>query len=99
MVGGIQYVLKMPFSMLSQAKLYTFELNILIISLSGYALFCLGSSTITGWCCPVHCPKSNPNFRDITRTVEENEILHEIFHVSPLHFIRKIDYLGGGEVT
>ena len=26
-----------------------------------------------------HCPKSNPNFRDITRNVEENEILYEIF--------------------
>ena len=28
-----------------------------------------------------HYPKSNPNFRDITRNVEENEILHEIFRV------------------
>ena len=27
----------------------------------------------------VHCLKSYPNFRDITRNVEENEILHEIF--------------------
>ena len=29
----------------------------------------------------VHCPKSKTNFRDITRNVEENEILHEIFRV------------------
>ena len=28
-----------------------------------------------------HCPKSNPNFRDITNKVEENEILQEIFRV------------------
>ena len=27
----------------------------------------------------VHCPKSNQNFRDITRNVEENEMLHELF--------------------
>ena len=27
----------------------------------------------------VHCPKRNPNFRDKTWNVEENEILHEIF--------------------
>ena len=29
----------------------------------------------------IHCPKSDPNFRDLTRNVEENEILHEIFPV------------------
>ena len=31
----------------------------------------------------VHCPKSNPNFRDISRNVEENKIpvLHEMFRV------------------
>ena len=29
----------------------------------------------------VHCPKSNPNIRDKTRNVEENEKLHEIFSV------------------
>ena len=29
----------------------------------------------------VHCPESNPNFRDITRNLEENEIPHEIFRV------------------
>ena len=29
----------------------------------------------------VHCPKSNPNIRDTTRNVEENEKLHEIFSV------------------
>ena len=29
----------------------------------------------------VHCLKSYPNFRDITRNVEENEILHEIFRI------------------
>ena len=29
----------------------------------------------------LQCPKSNPNFRDIARNVEENEILHEIFRV------------------
>ena len=29
----------------------------------------------------LHSSKSNPNFRDITRNVEENEILHEIFRV------------------
>ena len=34
-------------------------------------------------------PKSNLTFRDITRNLQENEILHEIFHVVP----RKIDYL------
>ena len=40
---------------------------------------------------PVHCPKSNPNFRDITQNVEENEILLEIFCiVSP--FPRYISY-------
>ena len=44
-----------------------------------------------------HCPKSNPNFRDIT--VEENKIQHEIFRVVsrfPATFYvlsRKIDYL------
>ena len=30
---------------------------------------------------PTHGPKRNPNFRDITRNVEENEILHKIFRV------------------
>ena len=29
----------------------------------------------------IHCPKSNPKFRDITWNVEENEIQHEIFRV------------------
>ena len=29
----------------------------------------------------LHCSKRNPNFRDITRNVEENEILHEIIRV------------------
>ena len=37
------------------------------------------------WCVPppplLHCPKSNPNFRDIAWNVEENQILHEIFRV------------------
>ena len=28
-----------------------------------------------------HWPKSNQNFRDITRNVEENKILHEIFRI------------------
>ena len=27
----------------------------------------------------MHCPKSNPNFPDITRNVGVNETLHEIF--------------------
>ena len=41
---------------------------------------------------PIHCPKSNPNFRDISLNVVENMILHEIFRVvsctfSPLHFM------------
>ena len=40
---------------------------------------------------PIHCPKCNPNFRDITRNVEENEMLRKIFHVvisfSPLNFV------------
>ena len=30
---------------------------------------------------PIHSPKSNPNVSDITRNVDENEILHEIFRV------------------
>ena len=30
---------------------------------------------------PIYCPKSNPNFRDISLNVVENMILHEIFHV------------------
>ena len=29
----------------------------------------------------LHCPKSNTIFRDISRNVEENEILHEIFRL------------------
>ena len=29
----------------------------------------------------VHCPKGKQNFRDITRSVEENEILNEIFRI------------------
>ena len=29
----------------------------------------------------IHCPKSNQNFRDITRNVEENEMLHEIVRI------------------
>ena len=43
--------------------------------------------------------KSNRNFRDITRNVEENEILHQIFHVVSRFLVifrvicRKIDYL------
>ena len=48
----------------------------------------------------LHCPKSNPNVRDITWNVEDNEILHVIFRVVVLfsnatfHVIsRKIDYL------
>ena len=28
-----------------------------------------------------HCPKSNQNFRDITWSIVENIILHEIFHL------------------
>ena len=28
-----------------------------------------------------HCPKSNQNFREITRNEEENEIIHKIFCV------------------
>ena len=43
----------------------------------------------------IHCPKSYPNFRDVTCNVEENEILHEIFRLvssfPPLHFML---YLG-----
>ena len=43
----------------------------------------------------LHCQKSNPNFRDITRNVEEIlQYIHEIFRVvlrfftfSPLHFM------------
>ena len=30
----------------------------------------------------LRCPKSNPNFRDKSWNVEENEILHEIFRVA-----------------
>ena len=47
-----------------------------------------------------HWPKSNQNFRDITRNVEENKILHKIFRVVsrfPATFrvlSLKIDYLG-----
>ena len=48
----------------------------------------------------LHCPKSNPNFRNITWNVEENMILHEIFRVVLYHvflatfhvLLRKIDY-------
>ena len=29
----------------------------------------------------LHCPKSNPNFRDITWNVVENMILHELFRL------------------
>ena len=29
----------------------------------------------------IHCPKSNPNFRDKTWNVVENMVLHEIFRV------------------
>ena len=29
----------------------------------------------------IHCPRSNPNFREITWNVVENMTLHEIFHV------------------
>ena len=37
----------------------------------------------------LHCPKSNPNFRDITWNVKENEVRHEIFRVLScfLHYI------------
>ena len=51
----------------------------------------------------VHCPKSNPNLRDITQNVEENEILHEIFRAIfrfPTTFrvkYRKINYLWDSE--
>ena len=31
--------------------------------------------------CCIHCPKIIYNFRDITRNVEENEILYEIFRI------------------
>ena len=34
----------------------------------------------------IHCPKSNQNFRDITRNVVENMILHEIFSVCSITF-------------
>ena len=34
----------------------------------------------------IHCPKSNPNFRDITWNLVENMILHEISHVFPATF-------------
>ena len=33
------------------------------------------------WFYNLHCPKSNPNFRDISWNVVENMILHEIFRV------------------
>ena len=39
----------------------------------------------------VNCPKSNPNFCDITWNVEENEILHEIFRAVS-RFPRCISY-------
>ena len=44
----------------------------------------------------LYCAKCNPYFRYITRNIEENEILHEMFRIvcilfSPLHFML---YLG-----
>ena len=54
----------------------------------------VGYQTIQNFILILHCPKSNPNFRDITWNVEENEILQyctwSIPHsnsFSPLHFI------------
>ena len=46
-------------------------------------------------CCSanIHCPKSNPNFRDIKRIVVENMILHEIFSVTFHVISRKMDFL------
>ena len=48
--------------------------------------------TVRHW--QIHFPKSNLIFRDITRNVEENEILHKIFRVVSVILISmKIDYL------
>ena len=42
----------------------------------------------------LHCPKSNPKLRDITRNVEENEILNKIFCTSYfVLYLWKFDYL------
>ena len=38
-----------------------------------------GTRTARGHQVQLHCPKSNPNFPDITRIVDKNDILHEIF--------------------
>ena len=44
----------------------------------------------------IPCPKSNQNFRDITRNVKENEILHEIFRVVTCfpRYVHFVLYLG-----
>ena len=52
--------------------------------------------------CCIHCPKIIYNFRDITRNVEENEILHEIFRIKsrfPHYISFYIDYLWASELV
>ena len=52
-------------------------------------VMCSAQSTVSVWLVVIeewgysilHCPKSNPKFRDITWNVVENRILHEIFRV------------------
>ena len=57
----------------------------------------VGYQTIQNFILILHCPKSNPNFRDITWNVEENEILHEIFRiVSRFHRYISCDFAEGG---
>ena len=38
-------------------------------------------ANVTGIKCYAYCPKSNSNFLDMTRNIEESEILYEIFRV------------------
>ena len=45
-----------------------------------YVVTLLGNLTVYLYV-TVHCPKSNTNFRDITRKIVENMIVHEIFRV------------------
>ena len=60
-------------------SLYLFEIHIFCLLIM---LLCvIRTTTVLLYC--LHCPKSNPNFRDILWNVVENMILHELLRIVP----------------
>ena len=55
------------------------EYNFFSWALVGFKIIFISKLNVTHY--SVHCPKSNPSFRDITWNVVENMELHEIFRI------------------